>query len=163
MWFISLLLVATFLCALVAGFLFAFAIVVMPGIKTMTDEHFIRAFQSMDRVIQNNQPVFLLVWIGSAVTLIVAYAIGFGRLETENFWLMTVCVVTYLFGVHAPTVIINLPLNSALQSVNLDAADRDAQLEARRNFERRWNRSNNFRTCVSCVVAVLLMVVLLRL
>ena len=57
------LIVATFLCSLVAGFVFAFAVVVMPGIATLGDGEFLRAFQTMDRVIQNNQPLFH-VWSG---------------------------------------------------------------------------------------------------
>jgi len=52
------LIVATFLCTLVTGFVFAFAVVVMPGLRTLNDGEFLRAFQVMDRVIQNNQPVF---------------------------------------------------------------------------------------------------------
>ncbi len=59
------LILATFLCSLVAGFLFAFALVAMPGIRSLNDREFIRAFQVMDRVIQDNQPVFMLVWVGS--------------------------------------------------------------------------------------------------
>ena len=65
-----ILITATLLCALVAGLLFAFAIVTMPGIKSLNDREFIRAFQVMDGVIQNNQPIFMLVWLGSALTLL---------------------------------------------------------------------------------------------
>ena len=43
---------ATFLCSLVAGFLFAFAVVVMPGIRNLGDREFLRAFQEIDGVIQ---------------------------------------------------------------------------------------------------------------
>jgi uncharacterized membrane protein len=46
------LILATFLCSLVAGFLFAFAIVAMPGIRRLNDREFIKAFQVMDRIIQ---------------------------------------------------------------------------------------------------------------
>ena len=49
------LIVATLLCSLVAGFVFAFAFVVMPGIKRLNDREFIRTFQVMDRVIQDNR------------------------------------------------------------------------------------------------------------
>ena len=66
---------ATFLCSLVAGFLFAFAAVVMPGIRSLDDGGFIRAFQVMDRIIQNNQPLFVLVWVGSVLALVAA-AVG---------------------------------------------------------------------------------------
>ena len=64
------LILATFLCSLVAGFLFAFAVVVMPGIGSLNDRDFLRAFQVMDHVIQNNQPIFMLVWVGSVVSLV---------------------------------------------------------------------------------------------
>lgn len=71
---------ATLLCSLVAGFVFAFASVAMPGIATLGDREFLHSFQVMDRVIQNNQPLFVLVWAGSAVTLFLSAVIEFGRL-----------------------------------------------------------------------------------
>ena len=71
------LILATFLCSLVAGFLFAFALVAMPGIGHLNDREFLRAFQVMDRIIQNNQPVFMLVWTGSVVTLVISTVPGF--------------------------------------------------------------------------------------
>lgn len=157
------LLTATFLCTLVAGFLFAFAIVVMPGIKRLTDKEFIRAFQVMDGVIQNNQPVFLFVWVGSAVSLVAACILGFGQLELADCWLLVACTLAYILGVHLPTVVINLPLNNRLQAFDVNGSDEQLYQQARQEFETRWNRSNNLRTCVSCLVAVLLMVLLLGL
>jgi hypothetical protein len=70
--FDGVLVLATFLCSLVAGFLFAFAAVVMPGIGRLDDRGFIRAFQVIDRVIQRNQALFVLVWVGSVLALIAA-------------------------------------------------------------------------------------------
>jgi len=58
-------LVAAALCGLVAGFLFGFAVVSMPGLENLSDREFIRAFQVMDRVIQDRQPLFMVVWVGS--------------------------------------------------------------------------------------------------
>ena len=66
------LILATVACALVAGLLFAFAIVTMPGINRLNDGEFIRAFQVMDGVIQNNHPLFMLVWLGSVAALLLA-------------------------------------------------------------------------------------------
>ena len=68
----------TFLCSLVAGFLFAFAIVTMPGIKNLNDREFIRAFQGIDGIIQNNQPIFMLVWVGSVVALLASAVLMLG-------------------------------------------------------------------------------------
>lgn len=68
---------ATLLVSLVAGFLFAFAIVTMPGLKNLEDAEYIRTFQEMDGIIQNNHPLFMLVWVGSVLLLITAAVIGF--------------------------------------------------------------------------------------
>jgi hypothetical protein len=48
----------------------------MPGIKRLDDGGFIRAFQVIDGVIQNDQPVFIFVWVGSVLTLIAAALLG---------------------------------------------------------------------------------------
>ena len=63
--------VSILLCSLVAGLVLTFAIIVMPGIKSLKDRDFLRAFVVMDRVIQNNHPVFMFVWLGSAAAVIV--------------------------------------------------------------------------------------------
>jgi uncharacterized membrane protein len=74
--FHAVLVVAAFLCSLVAGLLFAFAAVVMPGLRTLDDGSFIRAFQVIDRVIQNYQPLFVFVWVGSVIAVVAATVLG---------------------------------------------------------------------------------------
>ena len=56
------LLVSTLLCTLVTGFVCTYAIVVMPGFGKLNDREFIQVFQATDGIIQNNQPLFILVW-----------------------------------------------------------------------------------------------------
>ena len=76
---ISLIFSITF-CSLVSGFIFTYAIVVMPGLSNLNDKVFIRAFQVTDAVIQNNQPIFMFTWIVSIVSLlsiILTSVIGF--------------------------------------------------------------------------------------
>ena len=73
--------VATLLCSLVAGFLFAFAVVVMPGLRNLPDREFIRAFQEIDGVIQRGQPLFGAVWLGSALALGLSIALGLGQFD----------------------------------------------------------------------------------
>jgi len=58
------------LCTLVTGFILTYAVVVMPGLSELDDKEFIRAFQVTDRVIQNNQPLFLLTWLGSTLSFL---------------------------------------------------------------------------------------------
>ena len=102
------LMLATFLCSLVAGFCFAWALVVMPGIRSLNDREFIRAFQVMDRVIQNNQPVFVLVWVGSVVALVTSAVLGIGQLDGAGRLLIIFAALAYLLGVQLPTFTINV-------------------------------------------------------
>jgi len=67
----------------------------------------------------------------------------------------------YVVGVQAPTFRINVPLNNALQTLDVDAMDDDALALARRDFEARWVRWNAIRTAIATLVSVALMVVLL--
>ena len=157
------LIVATLLCSLVAGFVFAFAVVVMPGIKGLPDREFIRAFRVMDGVIQNNQPMFVFVWVGSVVVLVATAVLGFGELDGEGRLLMIVATLIYILGVQVPTFTINVPLNNRLQALDVDAVNDTARKGARTDFEPRWTRWNSIRTALASLVSTLLMILLLRL
>lgn len=157
------LIFATFLCSLVAGFLFAFAIVVMPGIKNLNDREFIRAFQVIDGVIQNSQPLFILVWIGSVVALVISAVLGIGQLDEAGRLLIISTTLAYILGVQLPTATINIPLNNKLQTLDVDAMNETTQKAARKEFESRWNRWNSIRTAIANVVSVLLIILLFSL
>ena len=161
--FQATLILATILCSLVAGFLFAFAVVVMPGIRSLNDREFIRAFQVMDRVIQNNQPIFMLVWVGSVVVLITSVVLGIGQLDGGGRLLIIFATIAYLLGVQLPTITINIPLNNKLQTLDVDTINETQQKAARENFETRWNRWNSIRTVLSSLASALLIVLLFRL
>jgi uncharacterized membrane protein len=160
--FETVLLLSAFLCSLVAGFLFSYAVVVMPGIKNLNDREFIRAFQVTDRIIQNNNPIFMLVWIGSAIAVIVSVFYGVGRLQGVDFFLLVLAVVAYVLGVQVPTIAIHLPLNNKLQTLDVDAMSEIDIKVARNDFERRWNKSNLVRAAIASCVSVLLLILLFR-
>jgi len=161
--FQTALIFSAFLCSLVAGFLFAYAIVVMPGIKNLNDREFIRAFQVTDRIIQNNQPLFILVWVGSIIAMIVSAVYGFGILQGVDFLLLAVATLAYVLGVQVSTIAINLPLNNQLQTIDVDALN-DADVKVARNeFESRWNTANMIRTVIASCVSVLLLILLYKL
>ena len=158
---ISLILSIT-LCSLVSGFIFTFAIVVMPGLSNLSDREFIRAFQVTDAVIQNNQPVFMFTWIGSIVSLVTTIftsVISFGLAET---WLVVLLSVIYLLGVHGVTLAVHIPLNNHVQKVVIEDSSDVAIKHERVQFERKWNVFNNIRTSIS-VSATLLLLILLSL
>jgi uncharacterized membrane protein len=160
--FQATLTIATFLCTLVAGFLFAFAVVVMPGIKQLEDGAFLRAFQAMDRIIQNGHPLFMLAWVGSVATLLGATLLGYSKLDPVGRGLLLGALGLYLLGVQLPTVAVHLPMNNRLQAVEVATLDQTAKQQVRQNFESRWNRWNQARAMLSCSAALLLMILLLR-
>lgn len=147
------LVVAAILCSLVAGFLFAFAVVVMPGIGRLDDRAFVRAFQVIDGVIQDGQPLFGLVWAGSALALAVALGFGFGQVSGTDRVLLSIAGITHFLGVQLPTLRINVPLNNQLQAVDLSTADDETVRAARAAFEPQWNRWNRIRTVLATVGA----------
>lgn len=155
------LITATFLASLVAGLLFIFATVIMPGIKKLDDREFIRAFQVMDGVIQNNQPLFILVWVGSVIAMVSALLLGFGQLMGVGRVLLVFSALAYLLGVQLPTVAINVPLNNKLQTVNADAMHATMHQSARQEFEPRWNRWNVIRAVIASLASIQLIVLLL--
>lgn len=158
---VALVLSALF-CSLVAGLLFAYAIVVMPGIKSLDDKNFIKAFQVTDRIIQDNHPLFLLVWLGSVVSIVVCTVDGFGKLHDVDFFMMLLAAVGYIIGVQVSTIVVHLPLNNKLQKVDVDHSSEAELKVARLEFEQRWNRSNEIRTVIACSVSLILIVLLLK-
>ena len=161
--FQTTLFLATFLCSLAAGFVLAFAIVVMPGIRSLNDREFIRAFQVIDRVIQNNQPIFMLVWVGSVVALVTSAVLGIGQLDGDGRLLIIFAALTYLLGVQLPTFTINVPLNNKIQTVEVDGLGETALRAARRDFEPRWNLWNSIRAAFASLASALLMILLFAL
>lgn len=159
--FEMILITATFSCSLVAGFLLSFAIVVMPGLRNLDNEGFVRGFGAIDLVIQNRQPLFVLVWVGSLVSLCVAGWMGLDRLDGPGRLLLAGTALVNLLGVHLPTAAVNVRLNNHLQSLQIDHLDAAELRSERRGFESRWNRWNAFRTSVAGLVSLALIVTLL--
>ena len=148
------------LCSLVSGFIFTYAIIVMPGLSNLNDKEFIRAFQVTDAVIQNNQPIFMLTWIGSIVSLlstILTSIISFGLSET---WLVVLLSIFYLLGVQGITIAMHIPLDNQIQKVAIEELNDEAIKDERVKFERKWNYFNNIRTSISILVSLLLLILL---
>ena len=156
---ITLLLSIVF-CSLVAGLLFGFAIVVMPGIAKLTDKEYLLAFKHMDGVIQNNQPLFVLVWAGSILSVIATLALGIMNLRGEELYLLTVATLLYLIGVQLPTFRFNIPLNNQLQNLDVEELEDNQAKSSRTEFEMPWNRWNRIRT-VNAIIAVTLLLFVL--
>ncbi len=157
---VGFLLVSTLLCALVTGFVFTYAVVVMPGFAKLDDRDFIRAFQVTDGVIQNNQPLFMLAWVGSIVSVVATMILGFIELHGIERWTVIAIGFVYLMGVQGITILIHLPLNNRLQRLEIDEMDPESLSKERNKFETRWNYFNNIRTLIASAVSFSLMLLI---
>jgi uncharacterized membrane protein len=148
------------LCSLVAGLLFGFAVVVMPGIAKLPDKEFLLAFKYMDGIIQDEQPLFILVWGGSILSVIITSVLGIINLSGTHFYLLMIASVLYLLGVQLPTFRFNIPLNNSLQNLDIEGLEDTEAAIFRTGFETPWNRWNRLRTA-NAIIAVLMLLLLL--
>ena len=144
--FVFALVLAILLCTLVSGLLFGFAVVVMPGVAKLSDRDFLLAFKHMDGIIQNNQPLFMLVWVGSILSVLVSVILGTMDLSGQEAVLLWIGCGWYLLGVQLPTIVFNIPLNNTIQALEIDKLNESELTNSRVNFEVKWNRWNKIRT-----------------
>ena len=157
------LLASTFLNTLMAGIVLTFAIIVMPGIKRLSDQDYLETFKSIDRIIQNGHPIFMTIWLGSSITLVLALAMGWGHLSDLNLSLLGMAALFHLGGVQLPTIVINVPANNHLQATDLVRLNTLQISKLRRDFEPVWVRWNRIRTVAAMLTGSLLLVLLVEL
>jgi uncharacterized membrane protein len=147
-------------CALVTGFIFTYAIVVMPGLSKLNDKEFLKAFQVTDAIIQNNQPLFMLTWVGSIISIVSTIVISIVILGISDAWHIVLVGIVYLLGVQVVTFSIHIPLNNHLQQFDFDKLDDQKLNKERLKFEKKWNYFNNFRTVIAFFVSLALIIIL---
>ena len=151
---------STLLCSLVTGFILTYAIVVMPGLSKLDDKEFIKAFQVTDGIIQNNQPIFILIWVGSIISVVSTIIISIFTLGILEGWKIIFVSLVYLIGVQAITIIIHLPLNRRIQNIDINSTNLQSLNEERKNFETKWNYYNNIRTGIAVFVVLIFLLIL---
>ena len=148
------------LCALAAGFILTYAIIVMPGLSKLDDKEFIKAFQVTDGIIQNNQPIFILIWVGSIISVLGTIITSILSLGIVEAWLIIFAGVIYLLGVQVITISIHLPLNKHIQKIDINLTNSQTLSEVRKNFETKWNYFNNIRTGIALFVILIFLLIL---
>lgn len=138
---------AVFSCTTVFAMMLFCAIVLMPGLARLSDATFLKAFQAIDAIIQDGQPAFITLWLGSVMSLVTSAVLVFlspdESKKTKILWALF--SILYLAG-QVSTIRINLPLNDAVQKLAIDKLDASALSAERLNFEVPWVRANWFRT-----------------
>jgi len=148
------------LSALVTGFILIYALVIMPGLSKLDDKEFIKAFQVTDGIIQNNQPIFILIWVGSIMSVLGTIITSILSLGILDAWLIIFVSVVYLLLVQGITILIHLPLNKSIQNIDINSSNSETLSKMRKSFETKWNYFNNVRTVVAFFVVLIFLSIL---
>lgn len=151
------LILATIVTALASGLFYAYSCSVIPGLGKLDDANYLSAMQSINRAILN--PVFFFSFMGAVLLLPLSAALHYG---TERFGLVLAAAVVYAIGVFGVTVAGNVPLNNALDAIDLKSADAFQLAAAREMFEAKWNSLNHWRTVANIVALVLVVWALIK-
>ena len=114
-----ILALAILLTGLMAGIFFTWSNAVKPGIGKLSDIEYLRALQSMNRVILNN--AFKIMFLGAIIAVALVPVFYFNLYPKNIFWLFVFTLVIYWIGVFGVTVSGNIPLNEILDKTNLES------------------------------------------
>ena len=147
---------AIFLTGLMAGIFFTWSNAVKPGIGKLSDIEYLRALQSMNRVILNN--AFRIIFLGSIIAVALVPVFYFNLYPKNIFWLFVFTLVIYWIGVFGVTVSGNIPLNEILDKTNLESITLEEIKTLRESIELKWNNYNLIR-CISSGITFILLIV----
>ena len=147
---------AIFLTGLMAGIFFTWSNAVKPGIGKLADIEYLRALQSMNRVILNN--AFRIIFLGAIIAVALIPVFYFNLYPKNIFWLFVFTLVIYWIGVFGVTVSGNIPLNEILDKTNLESITLEEIKTLRKSIELKWNNYNLIR-CISSGITFILLIV----
>jgi uncharacterized membrane protein len=153
---IIILALAIFLTGLMAGIFFTWSNAVKPGIGKLGDIEYLRALQSMNRVILNN--AFRIIFLGAIIAVALVPVFYFNLYPKNIFWLFVFTLVIYWIGVFGITVSGNIPLNEILDKTNLESITLEEIKTLRKSIELKWNNYNLIR-CISSGITFILLIV----
>ena len=151
----KLILLSTGFCSgLIAGLFYAYSCSVNVGLARLSDIEYLRAMQSINRVILN--PWFFSSFMGTLLLLPIAVWMAYTNtgISTSTYLLLTAALI-YLVGVFGVTIFGNVPLNQVLDKLDFaQASVQDLALQ-RSQFENTWNKFHLLRTLGSSLTLLL--------
>jgi len=153
-----LLIVAIVSTGLMAGIFFTWTNAVKPGIGTLDDINYMKAFQAMNRAILN--PLFYMAFILPVLTISISTYMNFGSPKLYVVELLLISTLMYCMGVFLVTIVGNIPLNELLENTDLEKISLTELGDLREKIENKWNSFNLIRT-ISSFISFLLLVICL--
>lgn len=151
---IIVLYIAILLTGLSAGLFYAWQVSVIPGTKLTQDSTYIETMQKINRAIIN--PPFMLIFLGSLLIQILSVILYW---NTEmSLWLIISATLVYGAGTVMVTGLGNVPLNDALDELQLNDLSKEEISKERHDYEVPWNRLHLIRTVFAVVSFMLLLI-----
>ena len=122
----------------------------------MSDIEYLKALQSMNRVILNN--TFKFIFTGSIFCVLLVPLFYLNLYPKNIFLLLALISLIYLVGVFIITIKGNIPLNEILDKTNLESISIQEVANLRTSIESKWNSLNLIR-CISSATTFLLLTV----
>ena len=140
---------------IMAGVFFTWSNAVKPGIGKLSDLEYLRALQSMNRVILNK--TFIFVFTGAIITVALVPLFYLHLYPKNIFWLFICTFIIYGIGSFGITIFGNIPLNEKLDKVSLETFTSEEIKLLRTSIEGKWNNFNLIRS-ISSILTFLLLV-----
>ena len=144
---------ATLSTSLAAGLFYAYSCSVNPGLGRLADADYLKAMQSINRAILN--PVFFATFLGTVILLPLATWLSYEPQPSKQFWYFLAAALLYIVGVFGVTIAGNVPLNDALDKINIPASTAEQLSQHRQAFEARWSMFHTIRTVANVLSALL--------
>ncbi|MEM8908058.1 MAG: anthrone oxygenase family protein [Bacteroidota bacterium] len=144
------LFVAIILTGLSTGLFYAWMVSVIPGTRKVTDSTYLESMQSINRAILN--PAFYLIFVGSPIALVFSTVQQWK--SGASFWFLLMATLLYLVGTFGVTIWGNIPLNDALDALDLVELHDDEKNKFRKAYEDKWNRWHWIRTIFSLLALI---------
>ncbi|MGB3635717.1 MAG: anthrone oxygenase family protein [Rubrobacteraceae bacterium] len=147
--------VLRFLCMLwvgvMAGFFFAFTVLVMPGLDATEPLAAMSAMQAINDAVRN--ALFAIGFFGAMVLCLAVILVSLIRRGGSASWTALAGAVIYIVGVFGVTVGFNVPLNETLATLDPTLPENAPSMTA---YIEDWSFWNNVRTLANVLAFGLL-------
>lgn len=154
--FVTLTLLAALGCGLMAGIFFIFSNTVMSALARLQPPQGLAAMQAINRTILN--PLFFVLFLGTAAACLLLAVSLLWRWPQPGAVYLLAGSLLYLVGAILVTIVFNVPMNEALDTVTPESVDAAARWAS---YLTHWTTWNHVRTVAALLAAVSFLVALL--
>ena len=144
-------LITILIIGLSGGFFYAWQVSVIPGTLKVSDASYLETMKSINKEILN--PYFFVIFFGALLFAVIDAGI---HLSNEWSWaalwvVLSAILYAITFGI---TAFGNVPLNDALQALQLSELSTDELKNFRNYYEVAWNKYHLYRTWTSVMAFI---------